>query len=159
MKTSKTRVLSLLILLAFVFPVHATQAREIKLFFIAVDDNGASGKKIGCNDSVVPVDVEVGRSPGTLRTAYNRLLNTREESYGERNLSNPLSKSRLRVKSIVIRNRTAIIKLTGRLVSAGACEDPRIEAQLTETALQFPTVRRVSVFVNNVPLGRLLSGR
>lgn len=159
MKTFQTRVFCLLILLAFVFPVEAAQAREVKLFFIAVDDNGASGKKIGCNDSVVPVDVSVGRLPSTLRTAYNRLLSTREESYGPRNLSNPLSKSRLRVKSIVIRNRTAIIKLTGRLVSAGACEDPRLEAQLTETALQFPTVRRVSVFVNNVPLGRVLSGQ
>jgi hypothetical protein len=159
MKLRRMLVTALLMTMAVICSVRGADARQIKLFFIDLDDNGQSGKKIGCNDSVVPVDVDVARAASPLKTAYQRLLSIRADSYSPRKLSNPLSKSRLRVKSVAVRNGTAVVRLTGRLVSAGVCEDPRIEAQLTETALQFPTVERVSVFVNGVALSKLLSGR
>ncbi|HEV2705850.1 MAG TPA: GerMN domain-containing protein [Pyrinomonadaceae bacterium] len=159
MRLRRVLVSALLAMFACGFYARGADARQIKLFFIAVEDNGQSGKKIGCNDSVVPVDVNVARSASPLKTAYERLLAVRADTYSPRKLSNALSKSRLKVRSVAIRNRTAVVRLTGRLVSAGVCEDPRIEAQLKETALQFPAVERVSVFVNGVALSRLLSGR
>lgn len=159
MKLRRVIVSTLLLMSAFVFYAHGAEAAQVKLFFIAVDDNGQSGKKIGCNDSVVAVDVDAARSASPLKTAYQRLLSVRADSYSPRKLSNPLAKSRLRVKSVAVRNGTAVVRLAGRLTSDGVCDDPRIEAQLTETALQFPTVERVSVFVNGVALSELLSGR
>jgi hypothetical protein len=159
MKLFKSLVVALLVLLAAGLPVQAARPKQVKLFFIILDDNGKSGKRIGCNDSVVAVAVDVAPATATLRTAYERLLAAQDDPYGPRKLSNPLSRSRLKVKSVAIKNRTAIIKLTGNLISAGTCEDPRLEAQLTETARQFSTVRKVSVFVNNIPLNKLLSGQ
>jgi hypothetical protein len=37
---------------------------------------------------------------------------------------------------------------------AGVCDGPRIKAQMEETALQFPGVRKVKVFVNGVTLAQ-----
>jgi hypothetical protein len=34
------------------------------IYLIAIGDNGLSGKKIGCNDSVVPVEIEIEPTPG-----------------------------------------------------------------------------------------------
>jgi hypothetical protein len=158
------RILPALVLtvLAFVsagLPAQAATTKQIKLFFIVLDDDGKSGKKIGCNDSVVPVAVSIAPTAAPLRAAYEKLLAIREDPYGARRHTNPLSRSNLKVKSAGIRKKTATIRLTGELISAGHCEDPRIEAQLTEIALQFPSVRRVSVFVNGVPLRTLLSGQ
>jgi hypothetical protein len=47
--------------------------------------------------------------------------------------------------------------LSGTMMLGGVCDNPRVEAQLEETALQFPTVSQVSVFVNSRPLEEVLS--
>jgi hypothetical protein len=38
----------------------------------------------------------------------------------------------------------------------GVCDEPRVRAQLEETALQFVTVDSVSIFVNGQPLAEAL---
>jgi hypothetical protein len=159
MKIFKAITLAVLTLFIVGTPVRGVAAKRIKLFFIALDDHGKAGKKIGCDDSVVPVVVNIAPTSAPLRSAYETLLAVRDDPYGTQKLSNPLSRSKLKVKSVAITKRVAVIKLTGELISAGHCEDPRIEAQLTEVALQFPSVRKVSVFVNGVALSKLLSGQ
>jgi hypothetical protein len=62
------------------------------------------------------------------------------------------------VEGVTLEDGEAIVKLSGTLMLGGVCDNPRVEAQLEETALQFSTVSRVSVFVNGVPLEGLLSG-
>jgi spore germination protein GerM len=37
--------------------------------------------------------------------------------------------------------------------------NPRVQAQIEETALQFPTVKKVKVFINGLPLSEYLSER
>jgi Sporulation and spore germination len=159
MRTYKAFALTVLILVGVGTPVQGAASKKIKLFFIILDDNGKVGKKIGCGDSIIPVAVNIAPTSAPLKAAYETLLAIHDDTYGARKLSNPLSKSNLRVDSVVIKKRIATIRLTGDLISAGHCEDPRIEAQLTEIALQFPTVRKVSVFVNGVVLRKLLSGQ
>jgi hypothetical protein len=39
----------------------------------------------------------------------------------------------------------------------GVCDNPRVEAQIEETALQFATVSEVAVFVNGKPLEEIIS--
>ncbi|HVG29867.1 MAG TPA: GerMN domain-containing protein [Pyrinomonadaceae bacterium] len=159
MKIFKAFALTALTLVIVGAPAGGAAAKQVKLFFIILDDNGRSGKKIGCGDSIVPVVVDTAPTSAPLRRAYETLLAIRDDPYGTRKLSNPLSRSNLKVDSVVIKKRVAIIKLTGELISAGHCEDPRVEAQLTEVALQFPSIRKVSVFVNGVALSKLLSGQ
>jgi hypothetical protein len=159
MRIFKAFALTLLTLLSVGVPVRGAASKKIKLFFVIMDDDGKAGKKIGCGDSIAPVFVNIAPTPAPLRAAYETLLAIHDDPYGAQRLSNPLSKSKLKVKSVTIKQKTATIRLTGDLISAGHCEDPRIEAQLTEIALQFPTVRKVSVFVNGVALRKLLSGQ
>ncbi len=135
-------------------------ASEVKIFLIAIGDNGASGKKIGCNDSVIPIKVQIQPTLGVLRAALTKLFELYgQKEYGASSLSNALYQSNLSIESLNIVNREAIIHLKGSLVLGGVCDDPRVKAQLEEIALQFSSVDKASVFINGVPLNQLLSGQ
>ena len=142
-------------------PPTATPAPEtmtLQVFLIALEDGGQSGQEVGCGDSAVPVQVVVPRTQGVLRAALEALLSIRDQYYGESGLYNALYQSDLRVEGITLEDGEAVVNLGGTLMLGGVCDNPRVEAQLEETALQFSTVSRVSVFVNGVPLEDLLSG-
>ena len=47
--------------------------------------------------------------------------------------------------------------LAGKLLLGGVCDDPRVEAQLVETARRFSTVREVEIVINGKPLKEVLS--
>jgi hypothetical protein len=135
-------------------------ATSIKIYLIALEDNGISGKKIGCNDSAVPVFINIEPTVAVLKASLIELLKLEgKREYGQSGLTNSLYQSHLSIESLNIVNREAIIKLSGTLTSGGVCDDPRIKAQLEETALQFSTIDKVSIFINNIPLDQLLSGR
>ncbi len=135
-------------------------ATSIKIFLIALDDNGATGKKIGCNDSVIPVLINIEPTLGVLRASLNELFKLEgQREYGLSGLYNSLYQSHLSIDSLNIVNREAIIKLKGTLTLGGVCDDPRVKAQLEETALQFNTIDKVSIFINGIPLDQSLSGQ
>ena len=53
----------------------------------------------------------------------------------------------LRLQSVSIQQQTATIRISGEVFVAGICDEPRIIGQIEETARQFPTVKRVNVFI------------
>ena len=147
------RLIALLILFASAFPQTALartapQRREVKVYLVALDDDGRSGQKIGCGDSLVAVSRRIGARRPTLRIAIQELLLTPHE-YDAR-LRNFWRGRNLRVRSVSVnRNGLATINISGAGPQvAGVCDQPRIESQIEETAKQFPNVRRVRVFVN-----------
>ncbi len=129
----------------------------VKIYLIAVGDNGVSGDLIGCGDSAVSVQVEITPTQGVLKAALLSLLSIKTRDYGESGLYNVFYQSSLQLDSVKIENGTAIIYLSGSLLLGGECDNPRVEAQLTKTALQFSTVQQVSIFINNRPLKDVLS--
>lgn len=130
----------------------------VTIFLIAIGDAGQTGKWIGCDDSVVPVEREVASTQAPLTAALNELLSLPPEPYyGETGLYNALHASELQVESIGIFDRVAIIRLTGIVLPSGVCDIPRIVAQLEEIALQYPTVDAVNIFLNEKPLAEVLS--
>ena len=129
----------------------------MKVFLIAIEDNGQSGTLVGCGDSAIPVTVTIPRTQGVLKAALQKLLSIKEQSYGESGLYNALYQSDLELQNVTIEQGTAIIHLTGTLMLGGVCDNPRVEAQIEETALQFSTVSNVSVFLNDTPLEEVLS--
>jgi spore germination protein GerM len=138
---------------------RATGVQEVKVFLIAVDDAGRSGKKIGCDDSVVAVTRALRPTRTPLKAALKELLRI-PRSYGsEPELYNALHQSELRLESVSIRRDVARLNFAGRLVTGGVCDSPRVQAQIEETALQFPTVKQVKVFINGTPLSEYLSER
>lgn len=130
---------------------------KVKIYLIAIDDNGTSGKAIGCGDSVIGVDRTVTATAAPLRVAYEQLLSLHDRDYGESGLMNALYNSNLTIDSVAVANKVATVKLKGTLSSGGTCDDPRIIAQLEQTALQFSTVTSVQVYVNNKKIQDALS--
>jgi hypothetical protein len=121
---------------------------EVKVFLVALDDDGRRGRRIGCGDSLVPVTRAVNAPGGaTLRAALDALLALPHDQDG--GLKNYWRGNNLRVVGVSLRNGLATIRVAGEgPFIAGVCDAPRITEQIRATARQFPAVRRVSVFVN-----------
>ena len=128
-----------------------------KIVLIAVGDNGVAGKKIGCGDSAVPVVVQVPYTQGVLRASLEKLLSIKDQYYGQSGLYNVFYQSNLTIDKLTIKSGLADIQLKGKLVLGGTCDSPRVQAQLEETALQFSTVKKVTISVNGTSLKKLLS--
>lgn len=125
----------------------------VNLYFVALEDAGASGEEIGCGDSLVPVEVGIDPTIAPLGPAFEALLDVKDEYYGSSGLYNALHSSGLRYEQgIVYDDGTAVIDLSGSVNFTGECDLPRFRAQLEQTALQFDTVDRVAIFINGEPL-------
>lgn len=140
-------------------PPSSTTPTEqtIKIFLIALEDNGQSGTLVGCSDSAIPVTVTVPATQGVLKAALEKLLSAKKQFYGESRFYNALYQSDLQVKSVTIEQGKAIIQLAGTVMLGGVCDAPRFEAQIKQTALQFSTVSDVAVFINDTPIEEVLS--
>jgi hypothetical protein len=132
---------------------------QVQITLIALEDNGRSGKKIGCNDSAIPVTVSVEPTTAPLTAALERLFSIKSDYYGESGLYNALYRSSLRIESVHVASGRADIRLVGNLQLGGVCDNPRVEAQIKETARQFSTVDEVVVYLNGQRLEDVLSGR
>ncbi|MEO8356794.1 MAG: GerMN domain-containing protein [Chloroflexota bacterium] len=133
--------------------------QTVKIFLIALEDNGQSGTVVGCGDSAVPVTVTIPQTQGVLRAALEKLFSAKQQFYGESGFYNALYQSDLQVEGVNIVQGTATIRLTGNVVLGGACDAPRVEAQIEQTALQFSTVSEAEIFIDDVPLEDVLSSK
>ena len=138
-------------------PSSTAVQQTVEIFLIALEDNGQSGILVGCGDSAVSATVIIPRTQGVLKAALEKLLSIKEQYYGESGLYNALYQSDLQLKSVTIDQGKAIIHLTGTIMLGGVCDAPRVEAQITQTALQFSTVSDVEVFIDDIPLEDVLS--
>jgi hypothetical protein len=139
--------------------ISPLQLTMVRIYLIALNDGGRAGKRIGCGDSVVPVFKKIQPTSMPLTRALGLLLADHSAYYGQSGLYNALYQARLTVSSVVIRNGRATIRLGGKMIVRGVCDDPRVDAQLKQTARQFPSVKSVAIFVNGIPLWKLLSGK
>ncbi|WP_237740793.1 GerMN domain-containing protein [Crystallibacter crystallopoietes] len=138
---------------------ETASASALTLYYIAVDDAGASGETVGCGDSLIATYTEPVDSPDRLRDAMERLLADKGQFLGESGLYNSLYQSDLSFTAASIEADTATVELDGRLVSGGTCDDPRIEAQLEQTAATAAGTSEAVVLVNGERLEELLGGK
>ena len=131
-----------------------TQA--IKIFLVAVGDDGKNGKKIGCGDSLVAITRNIKKTTAPLASAIRELLLTPEHPDDSPNLKNFWKGRNLKVRSVSIVNGAATIRFSGEVSVSGVCDVPRIESQIEETALQFPTVKKVKVFIGKQTLAEAM---
>lgn len=132
---------------------------RLKVFLIAIGDNGVSGPMVGCGDSAIPVIIDVPYTQGVLRAALENLLARKEQFFGQSGLYNALYQSNLRLEDVSIQNGVAVIELSGQALLGGECDTPRVIAQLEQTALQFNTVQKVTILLNGRPIRDALSSR
>ncbi len=139
-------------------PLQKTQ--EIKVYLIAVADDGYQGNRIGCGDSLVVVRRTINKTTAPLKAALEELLAMprvfqRDPTKGD--LGNYVFGPDLKLSSVSINKGTAIIRFSGQISVAGICDEPRITEQIEATAKQFPTVKRVKVFVGKRTLKDAIS--
>jgi hypothetical protein len=132
---------------------------SIRIYLIAIGSGIGAVRRIGCGDGLVPVVQRIPPTTTPLTAAIRRLLAGHTRMLGLSVLYNALYRSRLTLQRVRIVNGAAVVRLAGQLRLGGVCDSPRVRAQLRQTVLQFHTVRTVSIYVNNVPLRKLLSGK
>src|SRR4051812_41343361 len=71
-------------------PRAVAGAREVKVFLVALDDDGKSGRKIGCNDSLVSITRAVSPTRAPLRAALEELLKLPQKAGPADSLHNAL---------------------------------------------------------------------
>jgi hypothetical protein len=142
---------------ATLLPTDLPGQSTVQIFMIAVDDNGLTGSPVGCGDSVIPVQVQIPPTQGVLKAALTALLSVKDQFYGQSGLYNALYQSDLQVESVKIDAGKASVYLTGNLTLGGECDTPRVQAQLEQTVLQFPTVTDAVIYINGKPLADVLS--
>lgn len=138
-------------------PAPAATVDRIRIFLIAPDDGGRSGRKVACGDSAVPVEVTLPQPAPALESALHALLASRERNDRGTGLLNPLYASRLDLASIELQGAQAKVHLTGYVELGDACDNARMLAQLTETVLQFPGVSYVQLDLDGQSLRDLLT--
>jgi LysM repeat protein len=116
--------------------------------FYLVETNTSDGD-IGCGDSLVLQTIDVQPTPTPLTTALNLLL-----GYDSNLYYNALADAdNARVNEIAIdENGAATIDLTGQIPIGGVCDEPRVLAQLRETALRFTTIESVTITLDGTPI-------
>lgn len=141
-------------------PEPDTGFESADIYLVAIGDAGQSGIEIGCNDSVIPVEVQFGEpTVAPLTATLENLLAFDEQLYGRSGLYNALFPSELTVDGINLENGVATIDLSGSLAIGGVCDGPRIRAQIAQTALQFSTVDEVNILINDIPYDEFTSAQ
>jgi spore germination protein GerM len=136
------------------------KTQEIKVYLVALNDDGYQGNRIGCGDSLVAVRRTINKSATPLKAALEELLAMPQEFERDPtkgNLGNYVFGPELKLSSVSISKGTATIHFSGHISVAGICDEPRIVEQIEATARQFPTVKRVKVFVGKETLAEAIS--
>ncbi len=132
---------------------------KVRIHLIELHDGGVLGARIGCGDSVVPVDVELPAPRPALRGALEALLAI-DTPYDPRSgLYSALHASPLRIRRLQQDGGTVRIDFSGWVELEEECDAPRVLEQLTRTATQFRDVQRVSMYVDGAPLEEALTAR
>lgn len=133
-----------------------------KMFFITPDKVSRNGQKIGCGDGIISEPVFLDQKFETINDkltgAYNQLLNYKDSPVPGEGEMNPLANSDLKLDSVDFKDGKATINISGQLSLAGECDNPRVEAQLMTTGLQFSSdVTDLAINLNGKPLKDALS--
>lgn len=107
-------------------------------------------KKRGC-DTVVFVEREVDQNPAILNATISEMFSF-DQDLGFLPGNFVASQGSLNFERATIENGLASIYLTGEIGPiAGTCDNPRLQIQLEEAALQFATVNSVQIYLNGEP--------
>lgn len=131
----------------------------VKSYLVATGDEGSKGKLIGCGDSLVSITREIEPTKDQIGGAMSELLSLEKEDYQSEGLYNALDLSELKLDRVVQKNRHADVYLTGVFSLGGVCDEPRFKEQLEATAMQFPIVDTVTIYINDHPLEEIISSK
>ncbi|PIR82546.1 hypothetical protein COU20_01975 [Candidatus Kaiserbacteria bacterium CG10_big_fil_rev_8_21_14_0_10_59_10] len=110
-----------------------------------------TGPERGC-DRLVMATYTVSTTTMHLTAALGTLFGLEEEEIGSWHNFIARTNDTLSFDRALVEDGTAHIYLSGSLSGlAGVCDGPRARIQIEETALQFPTVQTVQLYLNEQP--------
>jgi hypothetical protein len=130
-------------------PAQTAQSTSVKIALLDTTGSG-TGKARGC-DTVTMATRSITATTSVLTAAMQTLFSEPAGTQPSQayNFIARTNKT-LKFDHATIVNGTANIYLTGALSGlAGVCDDPRAQIQIEETALQFATVQKVGIYLNN----------
>ncbi len=134
---------------------QASGTQTVTAYYVLLDDGGAGGVRFGCNDSLAGVRRSAPGSTEPLAAAIRALLDG--SATPAPGLYNALSGSTITFLSGTFDGNTVTVYLSGSIRPGGVCDIPRIEAQLTQTAIASVGAIRAEVYINSVGLTAALS--
>ncbi len=144
-----------------ILPIRKTSkpraaTRQVFVYLVVVGDNGKSGRKFGCDDSLVAVRRSVSTLESPLKSALQELVSLPPQYPGNAKLENFWKGRNLEIRAVSVRGGVARIQVAGEVFVAGICDEPRIITQIEATARQFPSVKKVVVYLGGKPLRRAI---
>lgn len=133
------------------------QVAPLTIYYVAINDNGISGPKIGCGDSLVATTTAPVRFTDQVGPSIGTLLANKSRDIGMSGLVNVLYQSNLTYAGGELNGSTITIYLTGQFMLGGVCDIPRAKAQLEYTAMAAAGATSAQVFVNGRPIDEVLS--
>ncbi|WP_258061776.1 hypothetical protein [Arthrobacter sp. ZGTC412] len=138
----------------------AAGLQTVTAFYVLLDDGGSNGVRFGCNDSLVGVAHISSAGEDALAAAVRALLDAQAEAVESPppspDVYNALSGSELKFLSGSFDGTTVTVYLAGTLSMGGVCDLPRVEAQLTQTAVSAVGAIRAEIYVNGRSLSEAL---
>ncbi|MGP5650167.1 MULTISPECIES: GerMN domain-containing protein [Glutamicibacter] len=131
----------------------------LTLFYVAVGDEGKSGPKIGCGDSLVSAETGPEEFTNQVEAAITALLADDKEELGGSGLRNALAGSDLSYASSVVDGDVVTVELNGAVSSGGTCDDPRIIGQLKYTAMTAAGTGEAEILVEGEKIEKVLSAK
>jgi hypothetical protein len=97
--------------------------------------------EFGCESLLVPVKIAITKTQSDLAEALVQLITIKQNAYEEQALRNAVAPSAPTIKltNIHYEGKTRVIDFEGQFTSGGACDDPRIKAQIEETVKLYVT--------------------
>lgn len=129
----------------------------LTIFYVAVDDQGKSGPKIGCGDSMVATESAPETFTNQVETSIKMLLNDKSSEHGQSGLVNALAASDLRFVNSKVSGDEVAVDLSGTVSSGGTCDDPRIIEQLKYTAKTAAGVGSARILIDGIDIEKVLS--
>lgn len=130
---------------------------KVTIYLVAIEDAGVSGKKIGCDDSLVQFELP---STSTLDSPWNAvetLLSLNERYVSNSGFYNAFYQSDLKLVQFEMQDGITKVELEGELIVGGVCDSPRIEEQLYATILQENRIADVEIYIDGEKLEDVLS--
>ncbi|HSM24780.1 MAG TPA: hypothetical protein VK856_07970 [Anaerolineaceae bacterium] len=127
------------------------------IYLVEIEDAGISGKKIGCDDSLIPEEVPTNSTLDFPWNAVETLLKLDQDFVSDEGFYNAFYQSDLELVQFELNNRSAQVYLEGVMMLGGVCDTPRIEEQLYTTILQSDQIDEVKIYINGELLEEYLS--
>lgn len=145
-----------------IMPEPDLEEDEVAVFFVDVGNRRNIEETFGCDDSLSYLVRQLEGEDLTINekveTAITYLISTEDRYVGKGGLYNVFYNSNLTLDKVDISDSTAKVYLDGELILGGACDNPRVEAQLKNTATQFDEIDNAEIYLNGELLDLSLEG-